>query len=116
MSPCPAFEDRLLDYDTLPAPERHRVDAHTDGCASCRQFLAVLREVDAAFTTEVRGLRLPPQRYGVMLHQVMTAPPIARVSRLPEWMDFVAAGAVCASGCAVAWQTGLLTYVVMSIF
>jgi len=28
----------------------------------------------------------------------------------------VAAGAVCAFGSAVAWQTGLLAYVVMALF
>ena len=116
MSPCPAFEDRLLDYEALSAAERHDVDAHTNGCASCRQYLVLLREVDAALTAEVRGIHIPPQRYDTILHQVMAAPPVARVSRLPEWMDFVAAGAVCAFGGAVAWQTGLITYVVMAFF
>lgn len=51
-----------------------------------------------------------------MLHQVLQAPHVARVSRVPEWMDFVAASAVCAVGYAVAWQTGLIAYVVTSIF
>jgi hypothetical protein len=41
----------------------------------------------------------------------MTAPAVARPSRLPEWMDFVAAGAVCAFGYGLAWQTSVFAYI-----
>jgi anti-sigma factor RsiW len=111
MSPCTAFEDRLLEYGELSPTDRHDVDEHVIDCASCRQYLALLREVDAALTAEVRGIRIDPQQYDAVRQLVMTAPAVARPSRLPEWMDFVAAGAVCAFGYGLAWQTSVFAYI-----
>jgi hypothetical protein len=36
--------------------------------------------------------------------------PVVRTSRLPEWLDFVAACAVCAFGYGLAWQSGVIAY------
>jgi len=116
MTPCAAFEDRLLEYDELSAADRRDVDAHVAGCGACHEYLELLREVDAALTAEVRGIRIDPRRYDAVKKQAMSAAPLTRVTRLPEWMDFVAAGAVCAFASAVAWQTGLLAYVLMALF
>ena len=110
MKACAEFEDRLIDYGELSAAERLEVDEHVDGCAPCRHYLSVLQEIDAALAGEARQIHLDPQRFADVRQQAMDAMPIPRASRLPEWLDFVAAGAVCAFSYALAWQTGLFTY------
>jgi len=42
-------------------------------------------------------------------------PHIGRISRLPEWLDFVAAGAVLAFAGGLAWQAGLFAAVVSAL-
>ena len=112
MKACAAFEDRLIDYRDLSPDERAAVDAHLSGCGSCREYLTLLQEIDATLTAHVRDIRLDPQRYSDIRQIVTTAPPIAHVTRLPEWLDFVAAAAVCAFAYGLAWQTGVFDYLV----
>ena len=116
MTPCAAFEDRLIDYVDLAAADRAVVDDHVAGCSACRQFLATLQEIDTQLTADVRAIRLNPDRYAEVRRQVETTMPVARASHLPEWLDFVAAVAVCAFGYTLAWQTGIFAYVVMALF
>ena len=111
MKACTAFEDRLIDYDDLSAEDRFEVDEHLTGCASCREYLAVLREIDVTLAAQVRLVHLDPQRVTEIRQVVTATEPIARVSRLPEWLDFVAASAVCAFTYGLAWQTGVFDYV-----
>ena len=115
MTPCPTFEERLLEHGELPSAERTAVDEHVAACGACREYLALLREVDAALTAEMRSINIDPQRYDVVKRIAMSAPPVARASRLTEWMDFVAAAAVCTVGYVVAWQTGLFAYAAMAL-
>lgn len=113
MKACATFEDRIIDYAELPADERRIVDEHLNGCAPCREYLILLREIDATLAAEVRGIHLDPQRVtGV---RQTAAEPIARVSRLPEWLDFVAAGAVLAFAGGLAWQAGLIALLVNAL-
>jgi hypothetical protein len=46
---------------------------------------------------------------------VAHAEPIGRVSRLPEWLDFVAAAAVLAFAGGLAWQSGLFVVVLNAL-
>ena len=111
MKPCAAFEDRLVDYAELGADERSHVDAHVRDCSACREYLTLLREIDATLGAEVRGVHLDPQRVADVRHSP-AAEPIVRVSRVSEWLDFVAAGAVLAFAGGLAWQAGLFALVV----
>jgi anti-sigma factor RsiW len=109
MNACPDFEDRLLDYADLTGSDRLDVDAHLAACPACREYLSALREIDAALTSRVAGIRLDPQQYRNVA-QLTRAIPVARLSRLPEWLDFVAACAVCAFGYGMLWQSGIVAY------
>ena len=112
MKACAAFEDRLIDYDELSAQDRGEIDTHVRDCPACREYLAVLRDIDVTLSAHVRRVHLDPQRL-TELRQVVTATePIGRNTRLPEWLDFVAATAVLAFAGGLAWQAGLLAAVV----
>jgi anti-sigma factor RsiW len=115
MSACAAFEDRLIDYRELPPDERVEVDEHVSRCASCREYLTLLEEIDTTLTTHVRDIHLDPRRYADIRQIVTTAPPIARVTRLPEWLDFVAASAICLFAYGLAWQTSVFALVVNTL-
>ena len=115
MKVCQDFEDRLLDYADLRGSERLDVDAHLAACPACREYLSTLREMDAALTSHVAGIRLDPQQYRSVARRAR-AIPVARISRLPEWLDFVALCAVCAFGCGVLWQSGIAAYLVAALF
>jgi anti-sigma factor RsiW len=112
---CAAFEDRLIDYDDLVAEEKAVVDTHLLGCASCREYLTLLREIDSTLAAHAREIHLDLQRYADIRQIVTTAPPIAHVTRLPEWLDFVAAAAICVFAYGFAWQTGVFDYVVSAV-
>ena len=112
---CAAFEDRLIDYDELVAEERADVDTHLEGCPACREYLSLLREIDATLSVQVRAVHLNPERVMEIRQSVARAEPIPRISRLPEWLDFVAAGAVLAFASGLAWQAGLFAAVVSAL-
>lgn len=114
MTPCGTFEDRLIDYADLSPIERTEVDNHVNGCAACRGYLALLRELDATLGAEVRGVHLDPQRVADV-RKLTGGEPIARITRLPEWLDFVAASAVLAFAGGFAWQTGLFALLVSAL-
>jgi anti-sigma factor RsiW len=112
---CAAFEDRLIDYDELVAEERAVVDTHRQGCPACREYLSLLRKIDATLAVQVRAVHLNPQRVAAIRQSVAHAEPIGRLSRLPEWLDFIAAGAVLAFAGGLAWQAGLFTAAVSAL-
>jgi len=60
---CNSFEERILTYEAnlLPSPEREAVERHVVTCSNCRQFLAQLRELDAALERDVNRPALSPQ-------------------------------------------------------
>lgn len=115
MKACAAFEDRLIDCDELVAEEKAVVETHLQGCPACREYLSLLREMDAALSVQVRAVHLNPQRVAEIRQSVAHAEPIGRISRLPEWLDFVAAGAVLAFAGGLAWQAGLFAAVVSAL-
>jgi len=115
VSACAVFEDRLIDYDELSPKERVEVDEHLQSCSGCRDYLALLRDIDAALSAQVQRVHLDPQRVVEIRQSGRTAAPIGRVTRLPEWLDFVAAGAVLAVAGGLAWQVGLVALVVNAL-
>lgn len=115
MKACAAFEDRLIDYDELVAEERADVDTHLQDCPACREYLSLLREIDATLAVQVRAVHLNPERVSEIRQSVAHAEPIGPVSRLPEWLDFVAAGAVLAFAGGLAWQAGLIALLVNAL-
>ena len=115
MTACPLFEEQLLDYSELASLERQAVDAHLAGCAGCREYLRMLGEIDVALSTELGAVRLDPHRLADVRERIAAAVPVSRVSKLPEWLDFAAACAICVFGYTLATQTGLLAYVIYAL-
>ena len=109
MNACPDFEDRLLDYADLSGGERLDVDAHLAACPDCREYLLTLREMDDALRSRVAAIRLDPGQYRNVA-RFARAIPVARISGLPEYLDFVAACAVCAFGYGLLWESGVAAY------
>jgi anti-sigma factor RsiW len=112
---CSAFEDRLLDYRDLAALDRQAVDAHLAGCPDCRDYLQMLSVVDAAFSSQLRETTLAPRQLTEIRERIASDIPVGRVTTLPEWLDFAAACAVCAFGYGLAWQSGLIAYLVSTL-
>lgn len=115
MKPCPAFEDHLIDYDGLAPEEWREVDEHLRGCSACREYLAMLRDLDAMLSTQVRRVHLDSQRLSEIRQRATAAEPISRLSRMPEWLDFVAAAAFLAFASGLAWQAGLFVAVLNAL-
>ena len=115
MKACAAFEDRLIDYDELMSEERADVDTHLQGCSSCGEYLSLLREIDATLSEQVRAVHLNPQRVAAIRESVAHAEPIGRISRLPEWLDFVAAGALLTVAGGLVWQADLFAAIVSAL-
>ena len=115
MTACPAFEERLLDYRELAPLDRHGVDEHLAGCAACREYLRTLEDVDAAFASQLRGMRLDPHRLDDVRERIASDLPVGRVTKLPEWLDFAAACAVGVFGYTLLTQTGLLAYFISTL-
>ena len=111
MKACAAFEDRLIDYDELAGQDRLDVDTHLTGCPTCREYLSLLRELDATLAGQIRDVQLDPRRVAAIRQSVAHAEPINRISRLPEWLDFVAAASLLAFVGGLAWQAGLFVAV-----
>jgi anti-sigma factor RsiW len=97
----------LIDYDSLAPEERRAVDDHLSACSACREYLAMLRDLDAMLSTQVHRLQLDSQRLAEIRQRATVAEPISRLSRMPEWLDFVAAAAFLAFASGLAWQAGL---------
>jgi anti-sigma factor RsiW len=112
---CAAFEDLLIEYDELSVEDRLGVDAHVIGCASCREYLAVVREIDTTLTARGAGVRLRPEVFAAVRQRVHATVPIGRMSAWPEWLDFIAIGAIVAFACGLVWTSGLIAYVVIAM-
>ena len=115
MTACPAFEDRLLDHRDLAPFDRQAVDEHLAGCTGCRDYLQTLAEVDAAFSSQLRAMTLAPRQLADVRERIASDIPVSRVTGLPEWLDFAAACAVFAFGYGLAWQSGLIAYLVSTL-
>jgi hypothetical protein len=96
--PCRSFEDLLLQYSELSSSERGRVDAHVVACAECRDYLAVLGEIDGQLAGEYSGVRAPA---GFERRVLMRT--TARPTWVPEILDSIGWASVIAAAAAVAW-------------
>jgi anti-sigma factor RsiW len=86
--PCTEFEDLLAEYAELTPAERQRVDSHLRTCPACQGWFEALAEVDAALASEFEGVLAPASLAAAIQRQVARPLP-ARVSALPEILDFV---------------------------
>jgi anti-sigma factor RsiW len=87
--PCAPFEGRLLDYDELSAQERTAVDGHLPGCAACREYLDMLRALDARLTSLYAGAHVSPTFRSSLAGKMLHKP-----SLWPEVLDFLGWAAV----------------------
>jgi anti-sigma factor RsiW len=104
--PCSYFEERILEhFDAALTTEGQReVEAHLAECAECRRFFRAQQELDAALGERFCAPALPPQFQQRVLSRIEHLPPPARVSPLPEILDFVGcAGLAVAALCAVRY-------------
>ena len=115
MTPCKPFQDQLIDYDELGPDERLDVDAHLTGCMSCREYLAILHDIDVALAAHSSSIRLGAERVAAIRRAIDAAVPVRRVSARSEWLDFVAASAVVAYACGLAWSIGLVGVAVLAL-
>lgn len=98
--PCTEFEDLLADYETLGALERARVDAHLARCEACRGWREAFVEADAALRATYAGV-LAPAALAASVRPCIPRPATvaARVSLVPEILDFIAwSGVLCTGG------------------
>jgi anti-sigma factor RsiW len=96
--PCTEFEDLLTGYAELTPDERQRADAHLRACPACRCWFEALAEVDAALASEFECVHAPAALAAAIQRQIARPLP-ARVSALPEILDFVGwLGVVGAAG------------------
>jgi anti-sigma factor RsiW len=86
--PCTEFEDLLTGYAELTPDERQRVDAHLRACPACQGWFEALAEVDAALASEFEGVHAPTALAMAVRREAARSLP-ARVSALPEILDFV---------------------------
>jgi anti-sigma factor RsiW len=86
--PCTEFEDLLTGYAELTPDERQRVDAHLCACPACQGWFEALAEVDAALASEFEGVHAPATLAMAVRREAARSLP-ARVSALPEILDFV---------------------------
>jgi anti-sigma factor RsiW len=91
--PCESFEDRLLAYSELEPAARAAVDTHASVCASCREFLDALGQVDQVLAGMFEGIAPRPLPLNTL---------VRRPSALPEILDFVGWAAVVAAAVMVA--------------
>jgi anti-sigma factor RsiW len=103
MMPCRSFEDLLLGYSELSVSERDRVDAHVAGCAECREYLAVLDQIDGQLAGEYSGARAPAGFERSVLARVTAGRLPAGPTWVPEILDCIGWAAVIAAAAAVAW-------------
>jgi len=104
--PCSCFEEQILEHfeAALAAEGRREVDAHLAGCPACRRFFRAQQELDMALGERFRAPAVPPQFQQRVLSRIEHLPPPARVSPLPEILDFVGfAGLAIAAFCAVRY-------------
>ena len=89
--PCPAFEDRLLDYAQLATADRAAVDHHIAACQGCREYLATLEHVDRSLTA-LLAPAVPSADFAARVRA--RAPGFDRPRMLPELLDFVGWAAI----------------------
>ena len=112
---CAAFEDRLIDYAELSPTDRIAVDDHLQGCDSCREYATALRDIETMLVARIHSVHLDPSRQDDARRVIATTKPVGRITRLPEWLDFVAAGALLAFSSAFAWQAGMVAAVLKAL-
>jgi anti-sigma factor RsiW len=104
--PCSYFEERVLEHfeAALTAEGQREVEAHLAGCPACRRFFRAQQELDRALGERFRAPAVPPQFQQRVLSRIEHLPPPARVSPLPEILDFVGfAGLAVAAFCALRY-------------
>ena len=107
MMACAAFEDRLVDYADLSPAERIEVDDHLQRCDSCREYATALRDIETMLVAQIHSVHMDPSGQDDARRVIAKMKPVGRITRLPEWLDFVAAGALLAFSGAFAWQAGM---------
>lgn len=93
---CAQWEDSLAAYAELSPEERASVDCHLPACAACREYLDVMRALDAAMTREYAGVS-----FRVAMRERPATP---RVSAMPEVLDFIGCAALLLVAMLFAWK------------
>lgn len=114
MTGCEGVRDYLVEYEHLKPQDRLEADAHVRECRSCREYLAILHDIDVALVAHSASIRLNPERISAIRLGIAATRQVRPASARSEWLDLVAACAVAACAFALAWSTGLFG-VVMSV-
>ena len=100
---CAEFEELLIDYQDLPFPERTRVDAHLAGCADCREYMSILRQLERDLTAQYSGVTARSELQTRIHSRITAETRLARLSFLPEILDFIGGAAIVAIVFSLAW-------------
>jgi hypothetical protein len=101
---CAEFEELLIDYQDLPFPQRAKVDAHLAGCADCREYKSILQQLDGELSAQYSGVT-PLSELQARIHSRIAAETrLARLSFLPEILDFIGGAAIVAIVFSLAWM------------
>ena len=100
--PCQEFERQLTEYATLVDSARARADVHLSHCASCRECLRLLNEIDAGLSATYGDVRAPATLVPG-IHRGLVRAGRERLSALPEVLDYMAWCGVIGAGAALAW-------------
>jgi len=101
---CAEFEELLIDYQDLPFPERTKVDAHLAGCTGCREYLSILRQLDDDFTAQYSGMTANRGLQLRIRSRIAAETRLARLSYLPEILDFIGAAGIVAIVSSLVWM------------
>lgn len=102
--PCGEFEDRLLDYASLPDREREAIDAHLAGCSACRMYFETLERVDSDLNRAFASIEAPAEWAETVLRRTRTPEP----SVVPELLDGIGwLGVLALLGCLAFFVPGV---------
>jgi len=101
---CAEFEELLIDYHDLPFPERTRVDSHLAGCSGCREYMSILRQLDNELTALYSGMTAHRALQPRFRSRIAAETRLARLSYLPEILDFIGGAGIVAIVSSLAWM------------
>ncbi|MGA2329467.1 MAG: anti-sigma factor [Bryobacteraceae bacterium] len=103
---CRRFEDLILEYceDALSAEDRGCVETHLAGCAECRAFFEIQRQVEAALPGAI-GKPEPSPEFRQRLMRRVACESEERSSWVPQVLDVFGYCALAAIGATLvqAW-------------
>ncbi len=98
--PCAAFEDLLLDYQSISPADRRVVDQHVATCADCGEYLETALQLDLQLAGLYGAVEASPAFESAVRSRAARDVRLPKLSFLPEVLDFIGWSALLAG---LAW-------------